>query len=117
MRRGDRGERALIGELPFAPPQSVFDEGGRRQVGVYANGKEAVLDEGQALTRNWGRLGCHTLPVRLDARQKGFDRRPGGRGKAGKIGTSAPWCNRVWPPPEPPKMGLQKGISAERLPG
>ena len=59
--RGDGGEGAVIGELSFAAAERVFDERGRRQVGVNADREEAMLDEGEALSRNCARLGTHTL--------------------------------------------------------
>ena len=79
MRRGDGGEGAAIGELSFAPANRVLDEGWRGQVGVNPDGKEAVLDKGQTLARDCGRLGTHTLPVRVARKRTsgvGIGRKP-----------------------------------------
>ena len=59
--RGDGDECAVVGELSFAAAERVFDESGRRQIGMNPDGKEAVLDEGEALARDCARLGTHTL--------------------------------------------------------
>ena len=61
MRRGDGGERAVIGELTFAAAERVFEERGRCQIGMDADREEAMLDEGEALARDCARLGTHTL--------------------------------------------------------
>ena len=80
VRRGDGGEGAAIGELSFAAAEGVLEQRGGREVGVDADGKEAMLDEGKALARNCARLGAHTLQWRVAARQR--TQRPGRDGRA-----------------------------------
>ena len=70
VRAGDPDERAVVGQLALAAAKGVLDQSGWRQVGENADGKEAVLDEGQALARKCCRLGTHTLLWRVTARQR-----------------------------------------------
>ncbi len=70
MRSRHTHERATIGEMTFASTKGVLDQGWRSEVGVNANGEQAVLDEGQTLARGCGHLGAHTLPWRVSARQR-----------------------------------------------
>ena len=83
--RGDGGERAVVGQLAFAAAERVFDERGRRQVGMDADREEAMLDEGEALARDCARLGTHTL-LGACARQKDSAGDGAGRRQAGSIG-------------------------------
>jgi len=68
--RGDRGERASVAQGALPPPERVLQQRRGGQVRVDSDGKEAVLDEGEALTLHcggFGRFGRHTLPVRRPA--------------------------------------------------
>jgi hypothetical protein len=58
---GDGGERTVIAQVTFVAADCVFQERGRRQIGVNADRKEAMLDEGEALARDCAGLGVHTL--------------------------------------------------------
>jgi hypothetical protein len=108
VRCGDGGEGAAIGELSFAPANRVLDEGWRGQVGVNPDGKEAVLDKRQTLARDCGRLGAHTLPVRVARKRTsgvGIGRGPGRKSRL------------VVPPGQPrgraPRRGLRATAGAE----
>ena len=84
MRRRHLDERATIGEMTFASTKGVLDQCWRSEVGVNADGEQAVLDEGQTLARGGGHLGAHTLPWRVGARQRTSAATGVGRDLAGK---------------------------------
>ena len=54
---GDGAEGAAIGQHALAPGDGVLDQRGGSEIGVDPDGKQAVLYQGEALTRGCGRLG------------------------------------------------------------
>ena len=90
--RGDGGEGAGVGQRPFAAPQRVLDQRGRRQIGVDADREEACSTRVR-LSRDCAVVSVHTLPGAF-ARQR--DRPATGAGRlAGKIDRRAPGGNLV----------------------
>ena len=94
MGRGDGREGSVLAELSFAAAERMLDERGRRQIGMDTDREEAMLDEGEALSRNCARLGAHTLLGRV-TRGKGLGPARRRRRLAGIIDRRGVGGNRV----------------------
>ena len=101
-RHGRKGP--TVGELSFTAAERVFQQCGGRQVGVNADRKEAMLDEGEALARDCTGLGVHTLPGRAARVAKDSPRRMRAR-SGGELSASG----------APETTGME--VSACRVPG